>query len=112
MNKCTLIFQIPKDSDFEFSTRTNLLEILKVFDLESLLCDDIVTTLSFFTNLKGITYFCITYLDIQNELQNWWRLTDEFHVGDKIMSTFVELVKSRLEIGNISLKKFLWCIES
>ena len=46
MNKGTLIFQIPKDSDFEFSTRTNLFKILKVFDLESFVmrrhCHDFV----------------------------------------------------------------------
>ena len=57
MNKGTLIFQIPKDSDFEFSTRTNLFKILKVFDLESFVmrrhCHDFVLL----KNLKGITYF-------------------------------------------------------
>ena len=75
MNKGTLIFQIPKDSDFEFSTRTNLFEILKVFDLESFVmrrhCHDFVL-------FQGHYVFSCTYLDIQNELRLVFKIGDEF----------------------------------
>ena len=80
MNKSTLIFQIPKDSDFEFSTRTNLFEILKVFDLESFVmrrhCHDFVL-------FQGHYVFSCTYLDIQNELR-----LDSFKIGS-MMSTIL-----------------------
>ena len=80
MNKGTLIFQIPKDSDFEFSTRTNLFEILKVFDLESFVmrrhCHDFVL-------FQGHYVFSCTYLDIENEL-----CLDSFKIGS-IMSTIL-----------------------
>ena len=85
MNKGTLIFQIPKDSDFEFSTRTNLFEILKVFDLESFVmrrhCHDFVL-------FQGHYVFSCTHLDIQNELCQ----LDSFKIG-AMMSTIL-LTKS------------------